>query len=75
MIKAIINANIVLENGILWDGALITEKDKIISVDKEMNIKIPENAEIIDAQGAYVGPGFVDIHVHNGNGFHLSKCM
>lgn len=27
---------------------------------------IPAEARRIDARGAYVGPGFVDIHVHGG---------
>lgn len=72
MTKAIINANVVLENGILWNGAIVIKNDEIIAVDKEVNLETPENAEIIDAQGAYVGPGFVDIHVHNGNGFSTS---
>ncbi len=28
-------------------------------------LPVPEGAEIIDAQGNYVGPGFVDIHTHS----------
>lgn len=66
--KAIINANIVLETGIMWDAILITEDEEILAYGKE--IDIPSDAEIIDAEGAYVGPGFVDIHVHGING----KC-
>ncbi|MBQ4518036.1 MAG: amidohydrolase family protein [Clostridia bacterium] len=70
--KAIINANIVLTNGILWDGVILIENDKIKEVKAQRDIKIPDSAEIIDACGAYVGPGFVDIHVHNGIGFSTS---
>lgn len=70
--KAIINANIVLENGILWNGVIFTEGDKILSVGRKRETNIPENAEIIDANGAYVGPGFVDIHVHAGGKFSTS---
>ena len=70
--KAIINANIVLQNGILWDGVILTDGEKIAEVKSVRDIKIPENAEIIDAEDAYVGPGFVDIHVHEGNGFSTS---
>ena len=32
---------------------------------------IPEDCEIIDAKGLYVGPGFVDIHSHAGNGIRF----
>ena len=63
-IKVIKNANVVLENGIIWDGAIVIEDNKIVKADILDNIEIPENAKVIDAQGAYVGPGFVDIHVH-----------
>ncbi len=62
--KAIKNAQLVLENGILWDGVLLIEDDKIINFGKTSEVEIPAGAEIIDAKGAYVGPGFVDIHVH-----------
>lgn len=30
--------------------------------------RLPEGADIIDAQGKYVAPGFVDMHVHGGAG-------
>ncbi len=64
--KCITNAKVVLENGILFDGKILIEGEEIIGVGK--TLEIPENAEVIDAQGAYVGPGFVDIHNHGGNG-------
>ena len=60
------NAKIVLENGILFDGVLAVEKDRIINVGTKAEISIPDTAQVIDADGAYVGPGFVDIHVHGG---------
>ena len=68
-VKVIKNCQIVLENGILWDGALIIEGDKILDYGKERDMTFPENAEIIDADGNYVGPGFIDIHVHGGDKF------
>lgn len=71
--KAIINANVVLANGILWDGAILISDGKIVSVRSRREAYIPDDAEIIDAGGAYVGPGFVDIHVHGGNGFSTHK--
>jgi len=69
---AIHNAQVVLENGILWDGVILIENGKILKVIPARDAQIPEGAERIDAQGAYVGPGFVDIHVHGGGGF--STC-
>ncbi|MBR4059927.1 MAG: amidohydrolase family protein [Lachnospiraceae bacterium] len=68
---AIEHAHIVLEQGILWNGVLLVEDDRIVAVGRSEDIKIPEGAERMDAEGAYVGPGFVDIHVHGGNGHFL----
>lgn len=62
------NAKVVLENGILWDGIVLVEEDRIVSVGKRGEVEIPEGAQRIDAERAYVGPGFVDIHVHGGGG-------
>lgn len=64
---AICNAKLVLEDGILENSVIIIEDDTIIGIG---NVQIPDNAQIIDACGAYVGPGLVDIHVHGGNGFN-----
>lgn len=66
------NAKLVLENGILWDGALLVSGDRIVDYGRESQLTIPEDAQIVDAGGLYVGPGFVDIHVHGGGGanFH-----
>lgn len=69
-ITAIINAKLVLETGILPDAAVLVQDDIIFGFGKTGEITVPENAHRIDAKGAYVGPGFVDIHVHGGNGFN-----
>ena len=75
LLTVIENAQIVLENGMLWDGVLLLEGDRILDYGSagEMESKIPENAAVIDAEGAYVGPGFVDIHVHGGAEY--SSCF
>ena len=62
------NANIVTEKGILKNSALLAEDGIIIKIGKPGTFMIPENAEKIDAEGLYLGPGFVDIHVHGGGG-------
>jgi N-acetylglucosamine-6-phosphate deacetylase len=69
--RYIINANIVLENGILWDGTIAVDGNTIAAYGKAAEIPVPLGAEVIDAKGLYVGPGFVDIHVHAGNS-HLT---
>ena len=62
------NAKVVLERGILWDGVVLLDGDRIVKVGARRETEIPDGCEMIDAGGAYVGPGFVDIHVHGGNG-------
>lgn len=63
--KAIINAKAVLPNEILPNATILVEDDRICAVGQAL--PIPEGTQIIDADGMWVGPGFVDIHVH-GNG-------
>lgn len=74
LVKVIKNAQIVLENGILWDGVILLEGERILQYGsfREVEAFIPEGAQIIDAKGLYVGPGFVDIHVHGGGGYSTS---
>lgn len=60
------NAKIVLQTGILWDGVLAMDGERIAAYGAASEVEIPEGAEVIDAKGLYVGPGFVDIHVHGG---------
>lgn len=68
MYKAIVNANIVTEHGIIYDGKLVIKDNRIFNILKGTD-GIPTDAELIDAKGAYVGPGFVDIHVHGAGSF------
>lgn len=68
MTKAIINANLILEDGIIFDGVLIINDGVIASFGKTGEITVPAGAHILDAHGLYVGPGFVDIHCHGGDG-------
>ncbi len=66
------NAKVVLETGILYDGVILMENGRIAAVGDRRDVPVPEGAEVMDAGGSYVGPGFVDIHCHGGNGsmFH-----
>lgn len=62
------NAKVVLETGILFDGVILLDGDRILAVGDRREVEIPADCQMIDAEGTYVGPGFVDIHVHGGNG-------
>ena len=41
--KVITNANVILENGILYDGVVAFENGKIIDVKKRQDFSIPKN--------------------------------
>ena len=40
---------------------ILIEEDKIVKVDQEIK---EEAEEVIDAEGCYVMPGLIDLHVH-----------
>lgn len=62
----IVNGRVVLPDRILDKGAVVVRGSRIEAV-KE-NISCIPGAETVDAQGGYVMPGFIDIHLHGGGG-------
>jgi len=70
--KAIINGKIVLKNKVLTGKALVFG-EKIVDICD--NNRIPAGAEIIDAKGAYVAPGLIDVHIHGYLGEDTSDCL
>lgn len=59
--KAIVNGKLVFPDRIC-EGAVLIENGKIVASGED--VKAPDGAEIIDAGGLYVGPGFIDQHLH-----------
>ena len=62
--KAIINAKILLDDQIVEDKVLLFD-DKIVNIVEEIDL---EDVEVIDAKGAYVSAGFIDLHIHGSGG-------
>jgi len=62
--KAILNAKIFSDDEIIEDKVLLFDH-KIINIVKEMDLT---DIEIIDAKGAYVSAGFIDLHIHGSGG-------
>ena len=62
---AIINAELVMRDHTIPEAVLFIEDGIIRGFGEMRNTPIPEGCEILDAEGAYVGPGFVDIHTHS----------
>lgn len=62
--KAIVNAKIFLDDEIIEDNILLFDK-KIVKITETIDL---EDIEIIDAKGAYVSAGFIDLHIHGSGG-------
>ena len=52
------------------DGSVLIEDGKIAAV----NVPCPVDAERLDAEGGYILPGFIDLHVHGGGGADFTDC-
>jgi N-acetylglucosamine-6-phosphate deacetylase len=53
-----------LPDKILGGATLLVSGERIVAFGKREAVNAPEGVEVIDAKGCFVGPGFVDIHVH-----------
>lgn len=71
-ILKIVNARFITPKGILHNCQLICQAGKIIEFG-EANHDIP-NAVTLDAQGQYVAPGCIDIHIHGGGGHDFTEA-
>ncbi|AFQ42737.1 amidohydrolase [Desulfosporosinus meridiei] len=54
-------------------GYILIEGAKIAALGKTIDLNLPEDAEVIDAGGALVLPGFIDAHCHVGIGEEIYR--
>ena len=66
MLKQIYNGTIHTPEGWVKGGSIIFENGKIIEVKSDS--LVIDGSEAIDAKGAYVTPGGIEIHCHGGGG-------
>ncbi len=62
--KAIVNAKILYEDNIIEGKTVLFDK-KIVNITDKID---EDDIEIINANGAYVSAGFIDLHIHGSGG-------
>ena len=45
---------------------MLLDQGKIVAVGTQADVEVPDDAELVDASGSWVLPGFIDAHVHLG---------
>lgn len=55
-----------MKDHLIPDAVILIDNSIIVDFGEMRTSPIPADCEIIDADGLYVGPGLVDIHLHNG---------
>lgn len=68
---AIANARIVLPEHVVTDHALIVEESRIAALVAESDLG--SGIETIDAAGAWLTPGLIDIHTHGALGYTFNE--
>ncbi|OXM61246.1 MULTISPECIES: amidohydrolase [Amycolatopsis] len=67
MVKAIVGGYVVpVEGDPIDGGTVLIENGRISAVGTAAEVDVPEDAELVDASGTWVLPGFVDAHTHLG---------
>ncbi|MBU0866052.1 MAG: amidohydrolase family protein [Alphaproteobacteria bacterium] len=56
------------DGGIIDNGAIVIEGDRITAVGPLASISVPAGAVTVDATGKTIVPGFVDAHAHGSHG-------
>jgi N-acetylglucosamine-6-phosphate deacetylase len=75
MKKLIKNANIILENKVVHNASLVFNKETaLIEKVVSYNMEAEAEMEVIDAEGGYLAPGMIDIHIHGGGGFDTMEA-
>lgn len=72
MLTQLINGRILTPQGWLEDGSVLISDGKILEVTNSDLAVI--GAQVIDAKGMYIVPGFVSMHCHGGNGHNFTEA-
>ncbi len=62
------HGRLVLPDRVVDDGAVVARGGRISAVGRRADVALPKGATVVDAGRGLIAPGFVDIHVHGGDG-------
>ncbi len=65
---ALTNGKVITPFREIDKGCILIEGEFIKEVGKVNELKIPNDAQVIDVKGKYISPGFVDLHLHGAFG-------
>jgi len=64
---ALINARLLVNDEVI-EGKILLFDNKIIDIVEDIILSDSDDVKIIDAKGAYVSAGFIDLHIHGSGG-------
>jgi N-acetylglucosamine-6-phosphate deacetylase len=68
---AIINGRVVTPRAVLDGHCVVIENHTIQKIAPQAQTLWPDDAQVLDAKGGYVVPGFIDLHVHGALGYDV----
>jgi N-acetylglucosamine-6-phosphate deacetylase len=64
----LVNGTIMTPHRVLPNSGLLIEGSKIKHIFPMDSLHLHKSGKIVDVKGAYIAPGFVDMHLHGGGG-------
>ncbi|HZH44789.1 MAG TPA: amidohydrolase family protein [Lysobacter sp.] len=52
---------------VIEDGTIVVRGDTIVAVGPSSQVQVPAGAQVIDAKGKTIVPGYIDAHAHSAN--------